>query len=169
MEETMNEIQDNVDYTNIEDMAAEHVAERINVSAEEVLEHLNIDSSEIAQYVDTYDIAYNMDKHDIVREINISDVADEIDLNDLASYVADHVTESIDVDYKEVASNLSLSGLSCEINFGMLAKEIVDNDDMFTAAMQKALAIHDAKLTNVFQELADTLYNVVEERREVEE
>ena len=172
MEETMNEIQDGVDYTNIEDMAAEHVAERINVSAEEVLEHLDIDASVIAQYVDTYDIANNMHNDDIAREINISDVADEIDIDDLASYVADHVTEKIDVDYEEVANNMVMAKLAQEIDVYMIAALLCSSDkfaEKIPDAIQKALAVHDAKLTNVFQELADTLYNVVEERREVEE
>jgi len=169
MEETMNEIAHNADVDYFSERAAEIAAERIDVSAEEVFEHLNIDASDIAEYVDTYDVAYNMDKDDIASEISISEVANEIDVDALASYVSGRMSDKIDVDYKEVANNLSMDELACEIDVGILAEQIMDNDSMFTAVMQKALALHDQDITHMFQVLADALNNVAEERREVEE
>ena len=175
MEETMNEIVDNVDEDIIEERAAEKVAQRISVDntseyfSNQVMEHLDLDASDIAQEIDLNDLAYHVDKDDIARELSLSDLSYEIDLDDLASYVSGRMSDKIDVDYKEVASNLSMDELACEIDVGMIAEEIMGNDDMFSTVMQKALALHDQDITHMFQVLADALNNVAEERREVEE
>ena len=169
MEETMNEIVDNADEDSIEQKAAEIVADKIVIDTQDVMEHLGIEVGDIAQEIDLYDLAYQLDKDDIARELCLSDVADELDLEDLASYVAGRMANYVDMDYKEVASNLSMDEIACEIDVGMIAEQIVVNVDTFSTAIQKAMASHDQDITHMFQVLADALNNVAEERRGAEE
>ena len=164
MEETMNEIQDNVNLDNIEEMAAEKVAERINIDAEDVYNHLQIDDSEVASYVDTYDVANNIDLVDLASELSLSDVADELDLDDLASYVGDLVAEKVDVNYEEVASNISLDELAREIDHNMLGEELAQNDVLFPDAVQLMLAEHDTHITNMLGNVVASLNEIINSR-----
>ena len=66
-----------------------------------------------------------------------------------------------------MGSEMCIRDRACEIDVGMLAEQMLDNDDVFTAVMIHHL---HPKITEVFQKLADTLNNITEEeRREVEE
>ena len=172
MEETMNEIQDSVDVDNIEGMAAEKVAERVNVDnmfVRNVYNHLETDPSEIASYVETSDVAYHMDKADIASELSLSDVANELDLDDLASYITDRMSDKIDVNYEEVASNLSMGELACEIDHGMLGEELAQNDALFPDVVRQMLVAHNQEITNLLHGLSLSFTKLAVERREVEE
>jgi len=169
MGETMNEIQNRVDMDNIEEMAAEKVAERVNIDVQDVYNHLEIDASEIASYVDTSDVAYRMDKDDVASELSLSGVANELDLDDLASYVTGRMSDMIDVNYKDLASNISLDELAREIDHGMLGEELAQNDVLFPDVVRQMLAAHDQEITNLLQGLSFSFTNLAEERREVEE
>jgi hypothetical protein len=149
MEETMTEIEDNVDYTNIEDMAAEKAAENTDVNIEQVLEHLDIDAYEIAQQIDTYDVAYNVDKDDLAREFDTEDIASYIDVDGLASSVSERMSDDIEVDLETLAGNISLDSLAQEIDHGMLAKELVENEKLFPVVVKEILATHDKLLSDI--------------------
>ena len=171
MEETMNEIQDNADLNLIEEMAAKKVAERIDMNAEDAYNYLkeygDFDARDIAEGIDLYDLAYQLDKEDIASEINLSDVADEIDVDDLASYVSDRMSDNIEVNYEEVASNMVMAELAKEIDVNMIACLLVSSDKFakeIPNTMEKALEIHDAKITNMLGDIVVSLNKIINGR-----
>ena len=165
MEETMNEIQDNVDYTNIEDMAAEKVAERIDVNAEGAYNYLkeygDLDARDIAEGIDLNDLAYHIDKDDVARELSLSDLSYELDLDDLASYVSARMADKVEVNLRELASEISMSGLAEEIDHDMLAVQLAESEVLFPDVVQQMLAEHDKHITNMLGDIVVSLNKII--------
>ncbi len=165
MEETMNEIQDNADLNLIEEMAAEKVAERIDVNAEDAYNYLkeygDFDASDIAQEIDLNDLAYHVDKDDVASEISMSDLSYELDLDDLASYVSARMADRVEVNLRELASEISMSGLAEEIDHAMLAEQLAESDVLFPDVVQQMLAEHDKQITNMLGDIVVSLNKII--------
>tara|TARA_R110002012_G_scaffold9443_1_gene43434 strand:+ start:870 stop:1451 length:582 start_codon:yes stop_codon:yes gene_type:complete len=164
-------------YDDIMEKATEKIANNYVLDMQDIVEHLDVGASDLADEIDLYDMAYHMDLSALASEFDISDIANAVDTSDVADRididnVASYVLEGIDVDYQEVADNMVMAELAQEIDVNMLAALLCSSDEFaekIPNAMQKALAKHDAKITNMLHQLVDSLYNIVEERREVEE